>query len=120
MSPAAPYVPTHRAPQATEADQARMAAKLAKRSNPSVQISPAAQSPKEKSGSIEWHEPEKVSHGSAIMRSRCGRFRIDKIQSQLSVGYTCWLLNGADLSLNKRLGCADSKAAAIELCETCQ
>lgn len=109
MSKIQPYSPLHKPQKPVSQD--RMQEILSKNS------SKATQSPQEKF-SLKWLPPERTGPGTAMMRSECGQFRIDKVESQLSVGYTCWRLRAADRGLNQRLGSAGTKEEAIALCES--
>lgn len=70
----AAYHPTSKAPLATDVDQARMAAILAKHSSPkvSVTVPEAAQSPKAKLQPLEW-EPQEGRRG---YYSLCKRYSV--------------------------------------------
>lgn len=65
---------------------------------------------------LEWLKPVVTGPGTATMKTACGLFRIDKVASQLSVGYTCWKLSLMPGALNERLGCADDPEKAKALC----
>lgn len=116
MCPQMPYSPIHE-PQ-KHVSQEEMWAKLAKRAKPpvSIQVSEAVPTPKaELRALIEWLKPVETGIGTAMLKSACGRFRIDRVTTQTSVGYTCWQMLAGQL--NKRLGAVDEAAAAKALCE---
>lgn len=91
---------------------------LAKRAKPQVSIQvpetvPTAQP--ELRPLLEWLKPVVTGIGTAMLKSTCGRFRIDRVTTQASVGYTCWEIRPGEL--NKRLGAVDEPDAAKRLCE---
>lgn len=95
-----------------------MWAKLAKHTKPqvSIQVPQAGETPKaELRSPIEWLKPVNTGQGTAMLKSACGRFRIDRVATQASVGYTCWQMRPGQL--NKRLGAVDDADAAKKLCE---
>jgi hypothetical protein len=110
-----PYSPI-RAPEKHVSEE-DMWAKLAKRTKPLVSINPpqAAQTPKAELRVLEWLKPVRTGEGTATVKTACGRFRIDRVTSQASVGYTCWQMRPGHL--NERLGCADDPDKAKRLCE---
>lgn len=65
--------------------------------------------------SLEWLAPVTTGLGTAMLKSACGHFRIDRVATQMSVGYTCWQMRPGQL--NKRLGAVDEAEAAKALCE---
>lgn len=67
---------------------------------------------------LEWLKPTRTGEGTAQQLSACGRYRIDRVESQASVGYTSWRKSCVPGVLNKRLGatealCEDDKSAEI-------
>lgn len=120
-----PYYPMNQPPLATEADHTRMAAILARHAKTpdaeadyrETSVREAVCQPLPTSAPLEWGKPCNTGPGTAMIKSVCGRFRIDKVASQLSVGYTAWALKAADLGLNKRLGCAETADEAKALCQ---
>lgn len=127
MSRPMPFVPMGpQAPLATPEDHARMAAVLAKHAKPKVAVVATPEetrghpmTPADTAGhpAIEWGKPYNIGPGTAMLKSLCGLFRIDRVTSQLSVGYTSWSLAPAGQGLNRRLGCAETADAAKALCE---
>lgn len=131
MSRPMPFVPMGpQAPLATPEDHARMAAVLAKHAKPKVAVSPGVPRCPDASRAdptpsaltradplLEWGKPYNIGPGTAMLKSLCGLFRIDRVTSQLSVGYTSWSLAPAGQGLNRRLGCAETADAAKALCE---
>jgi hypothetical protein len=109
-----PYQPMG-APQ-NHVTQEDMWAKLAKNAKPEVKIPPeATQSPKEKSGPLEWQKPVRTSpHGAGYVLSQCGLFSISKDGHELGFSYTAWKRN-TDPATN--LGCVRTKEEAEKLCE---
>lgn len=116
MCPQMPYSPIHEPQKHVSQDE--MWAMLAKRAKPQVaiQVPKAEETPKAEFLSlIEWLKPVKTGEGTAMLKSACGQFRIDRVASQMSVGYTCWQMRPGQL--NRRLGAADEAEVAKALCE---
>jgi hypothetical protein len=116
MSRLTPYQPMRRPDKGVT--QEDMWKTLAKHAKPDIQISPEAQSPKEKAP-LEWKDPVWTSqhgqNGAGYRETVCGRFTISKDAHELGFSYTAWR---REASIPPTiLGLGASAKEAMKLCE---
>lgn len=114
-----PYNPVNRLVLAGDAEIAAMHVKLARKLRPKIEITARAEAtPKaELRNPLEWGKPYNTGPGTAMIKTLCGLFRIDRLTTQAFVSYTAWKLTPAGEGLHTRLGAHDTGELAKAACE---